>query len=101
MFRKLVAVFLVFAWVSLSAFDLLEDLKVTSADGAYTQTGKSHSPSWGRHPSLANNIVESAVNVPAAPTPLLQPNGSSSAIHPPTSSHNFLELHKLHRVLLI
>ena len=101
MFARLVSVLLVVGWVSLSAFDLLEDLKIPSGGSAYTQTDKSHAHRWSKHPSLANNIIESAVSAPTAFIPLVDPNRSPSAIHPLTSSHGVLELHKLHRVLLI
>ena len=92
---------LVFGWVSLSAFDLLEDLKVASSDSAYAQSGKSHSTEWNRHPSLANNIVEYAVNAYADSTSLLQVNGSETIVHVFWFFPRVFELHKLHRVYLI
>ncbi|MGH7811665.1 MAG: hypothetical protein ACREP5_15410 [Candidatus Binatia bacterium] len=101
MFARLLAVLLVFGWVSLSALDLLEDLKVGSSDGAYTQSGKSHSRDWSRQPNLANNIVESAASPHGVYTPLLRLNHSEPAIHLLGSSPRVLELHKLHRVFLI
>ncbi|HKY09828.1 MAG TPA: hypothetical protein VJQ55_16375 [Candidatus Binatia bacterium] len=101
MSRKVLSALLIFAWVFLSAFDLLEDLKVASTESAYAQTGKYPSPRWNRHPSTANNIVESAIHIPASYKPLLQSQSSASAIHPLISSPRVLELHKLHRVLLI
>ncbi len=101
MFGKLLAVWLVFGWVSLSAFDLLEDLNIASGDSTYTQTGKSHSPHWRRHLSLVNNIVESAVCAHGGYSPLLRLNVFKTTIHPLASSHRVLELYKLHRVLLI
>jgi hypothetical protein len=101
MFGKLLAVLLVFGWVSLSAFDLLEDLKLPSGDSAYTQSGKSHSRNWSRLPNLANNIVESAVTAHGAHSPLLRLNDFEPVIHLLWSSPRVLELHKLHRVFLI
>jgi hypothetical protein len=101
MFARLLSVLLVFGWVSLSAFDLLEDLKVPPGQSAYTQTGNFHAPRWSKHPSLANNIIESAVSPPTTYVPLVLRDSSPSAIDPFTSSHRVLELHKLHRVLLI
>src|SRR5512134_2246060 len=98
MFGKVLAILLVFGWVSLSAFDLLEDLKVASGDSTYTQSGKSHSRHWNRHPSLANNIVESAVSAHSSYTPLLRVNDSEPAIHLIWSSPRVFELHKMHRV---
>lgn len=101
MCARLVSVLLVVGWVSLSAFDLLEDLKIPTGGSAYTQTDKSYAHRWSRHPSLANNIIESAVNAPSAYVPLVNPNRPPSAIYPLTSPHGVLEIHKLHRVLLI
>jgi hypothetical protein len=100
MSRKSVAILLVFAWVFLSAFDLLEDLKVPFGKTAYSESAKSHSRD-GSRASLANNMVESAVKPPAAYTPLLHPEYSQSAIHPRWSLLRALDLHKLHRVFLI
>ncbi|MBM4297301.1 MAG: hypothetical protein FJ143_06120 [Deltaproteobacteria bacterium] len=101
MFGKLLAVLLVFGWVGLSAFDLLEDLRLPSGDSAYTHGGKSHSPHWSRHPSLANNIVESAVTAHGAHSPLLRLNDIEPVIRLLWSSSRVLALHKLHRVFLI
>jgi hypothetical protein len=101
MFRKPLAVVLVFSWVVLCGFDLVEDLKLESEHSAYSQSGKSLSPNWIQHAGLANNIVESAVNAYAFYTPLLRLNLSQSFVYPASSSHKVLELHKLHRVFLI
>jgi hypothetical protein len=101
MFRKQLAVVLVFCWVILSGFDLLEDLKLDSDHSVYRQSGKSPSPNWVQHASLTNNIVESAVNAPGFYTLLLRLNVSHSSIHPVFSSPKVLDLHKLHRVFLI
>jgi hypothetical protein len=101
MFVRLLTVSLIFGWISLSAFDLLEDLKVASSDSAYAQSGSSHSAEWSRHPSLANNIVEYAVNAHADYTSLLQVDGSEPFLRLVWLSPRVLELHKLHRVFLI
>jgi hypothetical protein len=101
MFRKQLAVVLVFSWVILCGFDLLEDLKLESEHSAYTQSAKSLSPNWIQHVGLADNIVESAVKAYTFYTPLLCLNVSQSSIYPASSSHKVLELHKLHRIFLI
>ena len=101
MFGKPLALVLAFSWVVFSGFDLLEDLKLASEHSAYSQSGKSLSPNWIRHAGLANNAVESAINASAFYTPLLRLNLSQSSIHPLSSSHRALDLHKLHRVFLI
>jgi hypothetical protein len=101
MFRKPLAVLLVFSWVVLCGFDLLEDLKLESEHNAYTQSAKSLSPNWIQHAGLANNSAESAVNAYAFYTPFLHLNLSQSSIYRVSSSHKVLELHKLHRIFLI
>lgn len=101
MSRRLIAVLLAFAWVSLTGFDLLEDLKLAPGDSAYAQSGKSHSAQWSRHHGLTNNIVESALSAHGNYAPLSRLNDSRPAIHPLSSLHRVLALHKLHRVFLI
>jgi hypothetical protein len=101
MFGKPLAAVLVFSWLVLSGVDLLEDLKLESEHSAYGQSGKSHSPNWSQHASLANNILESAVNARAFCPTSLRLNLSRSPIHPISSSHRVLDLHKLYRVFLI
>jgi len=101
MFRRPLAIALVFSWFILSGFDLLEDLKLESEHSGYSHSSKSLSPNWIQHASLANNIIESAINTYVFYTPLLRLNLSQFSIHPVSSSHKVLELHKLHRVFLI
>ena len=101
MFRKPLAVVLIFSWVVLSGIDLLEDLKLESEHSAYSESGESLLPNWLQHASVANNIVESAINPSTFYTPLVRLNLSRSSIHPVLSSHKVLELHKLHCVFLI
>ena len=101
MFRKLLAAVLVFSWVVLSGIDLLEDLQLESDHSAYSQSADSLLPTWMLHASLTNNIVESAIDTDAFTTPILRLNLSQSSIHPVSSSHRVLDLHKLLRVFLI
>jgi hypothetical protein len=101
MFAKLAAALLVFGWLSLSAFDLLEDLKFGSGASAYTQSGKSHSRTWNRQLNLANNIVESAVSTHDDYPPLPQEDDSQEAIYLLWSTPRVVDLHVLHRVFLI
>jgi hypothetical protein len=101
MVGKVLAALLVFGWISLSAFDLLEDLKVPSEYTAYAQSGKPASHNAGRPINLANNMVESAIKAPAADTPLLRPDSSQSPLRSLWSFHRAQDLHKLHRVFLI
>jgi len=101
MLARPLAILLVFGWLSLSAFDLLEDLKVPSGDRAYTTSGKSHARNWSRLPNLANNIVESAASSHVKYSPPLRVNRSEAGFRLFWSSPRALELHKLHHVFLI
>jgi hypothetical protein len=98
---RLISALLIIGWVSLSGFDLIEDLKFESERSACSQGAKSHSSQWSRHPGLANNIVESAVTANPDYSPLLRLNNCSSSIQLLSPLHRVLELHKLHRVFLI
>jgi hypothetical protein len=101
MFGKPLAVVLIFSWVVLSGFDLLEDLKLELEHSACSRSGESRLPNWLQHASVTDNIVESAINPSTFYTPLVRLNLSRSSIHPVLSSHKVLELHKLHCVFLI
>jgi hypothetical protein len=99
--RRILIAVLVMGWVSLSIFDLLEDLRVPSQQIAFNQTGQVHPLKSSRPSNLANNMVESALTAPSVHAPLLRPDHSQSAIHPLASLNRALSLHKLHRVFLI
>ena len=101
MLNRSLAAILVFGWVALSGFDLLEDLQPAFSDGASAQTGKSRPPHWRPHPSLVNNIVESAIGTHADYTPLLPVYESEPTVYLLCSWPRVLELHKLNRVFLI
>jgi hypothetical protein len=98
---RTIAALLIFGWICLSAFDVLEDLKVSSQDTAYTQSDNGHSPDGNRLSTRVNNMVESAVKAPATFTPLLCPNNSKCPIQPLWSLQRSVDLHTLHRVFLI
>ena len=61
MFRKLVAALLIIGWISLSCFDVVEDLDQIPAQTAVSSSSRDSSSSklWGWGP-LLNNIVEFA-----------------------------------------
>lgn len=99
--RKLLAIFLVFTWIYLSGFDLLEDLQLPLNDAASAHSSKAHSHDGNRPTSLANNMVESAIKAPATYKLLVRPDDSLSTIHSFSSLQRALDLHKLHRVFLI
>jgi hypothetical protein len=101
MIPRSVASVLVFSWIALSGFDLLEDLRFGSKPNAYSQSDKPYSPQWNPHRSLVNNIVESAINGDGGCDPLLRLSDSYFDIRPLSSVLRVVELHKLHRVFLI
>jgi hypothetical protein len=101
MFRKPLALALVFSCVILSGFDLLEDLRLESDHSAYSKSGRLPSRTWIQHASLANNILESGASAAAFFILLFPHNLSHSATHPVSTSHRVSELYKLHRVFLI
>ena len=101
MLRRILTAVLVIGWVSLSVFDLLEDLRIPSQEIGYKHNGQAYPLKSTRPAKLANNIVESALTAPTVDTTLLQPDYSASSSHPLTSSNRVLSLHKLHHVFLI
>ena len=100
MYRKPLAVLLIFSWIVLAGFDLLEDLDVP------LQT-RVHSPFDGSLPNVSsganivNNIVESADHIQPSYTGLLGFPAVASAIDTALSFKKASRLHKLHRVFLI
>jgi hypothetical protein len=93
---------LILGWISLSVFDVVEDLDEvpgqTAVSGSSTDNGFSKRGGWG---PLANNIVESATRTDHASVALV--SFTPSVFHP--KSVNFFrrqfQLHKLYRVFLI
>lgn len=103
MLRKFLALLLLFSWVVLSGFDLLEDLTLDLGSSVYTQgaTDKFPSPNFKHRGSRANNIVESAASASVLFPSLFRLSAYRSVFHPVFSSRRVLKLHKLHRVFLI
>jgi len=102
MWRRLAAVLLIFGWVSLSGFDVLEDLGGVSGQAKLSSVSanalraNSHKSS-----SLANNIVESANLIKRSYLALVDFMpillGSDTLLE----FRRHSQLHKLHRVFLI
>jgi hypothetical protein len=99
-YRKPLALLLVFSWILLAGFDLLEDLDVP------LQT-RVHNPFEGSLPNVAsganivNNIVESADYTQPFYTALNDFPAVDSAIETALSFKKASRLHKLNRVFLI
>lgn len=103
MWRKLVAALLILGWISLSGFDLVEDLDEIPGQAAISQGSPDAGsvPKRGGWGPLANNIVESAY--------YSERNDVAPVSFTPTiiesdwllDFRRHSQLHKLHRVFLI
>ena len=103
MCRKLIAVLLIFGWISLSGFDLVEDLdeipgQVAVSSSSPDNSSTSKQGGWG---PLANNMVESANLQQQTEISLF--NFTSAIFHLDTvlDFRRHFQLHKLYRVFLI
>jgi hypothetical protein len=102
MFRRLVAALLVLGWISLSGFDVVEDLDEVPGQVAFSNA--SDDLAWGSKRAmgpLANNIIESASRTKQSNIALITFTPIIFFIEPPTEFRKHSQLHKLHRVFLI
>jgi hypothetical protein len=101
MFRRVVAALLVIGWISLSGFDVVEDLD--EALGQIQLSGSKDSAQGSKRAmgSLANNMIESASRT--KPVNLAIENFALSIFRfePLTEFRKHVQLHKLYRVFLI
>jgi hypothetical protein len=97
--RKILAVFLVFSWVSLSGFDLSEDFDVSVQVGVHhpSETSAANGPGV----DLVNDLLESGDRTRLSQVGLhgLPFGHLSAGGH--IISKKVAKLHKLHRVFLI
>lgn len=103
MCRKLIAVLLIFGWISLSGFDLVEDLDEIPGQVAVSSTspdGSSTSKRGGWGP-LANNIVESANHTQQDDVGLVSFTPTIIDPGPSLDFRRHFQLYKLYRVFLI
>ena len=102
MCSKLVAIVLIFGWVSLSGFDVVEDLGGISGKATISTDASDGSTfrgrAWG---PLANNIVESANRILANDLALVSIAPTLLACEFPLEFRRHSQLHKLYRVFLI
>ncbi len=103
MCRKLFAVLLILGWISLSGFDVVEDLDEIPGQVAVSSTSPDDSSTskrggWG---PLANNIVESANRTQQADVALVRFTPTIFDPNPVLDFRGHLQLHKLYRVYLI
>src|SRR5687768_3920647 len=102
MYRRVLGALLVLGWISLSGFDVIEDL-----DEAPGQIQLSAAPDHAGHDSkramgaLANNIIESASRSKPVHLAALNLAVIVLRIEPITEFRRHSQLHKLFRVFLI
>ena len=103
MCRKLVAALLIFGWVSLSCFDVVEDLDEIPGQVAVWSSSPDDSSTatragWG---PLANNIVESANETEQPGVVLISFTPIAFEFNRVFDRRRHFQLHKLYRVFLI
>ena len=99
MLRRFVALLLVFSWIILSGYDVVEDLDLP--DQIEVQSSSDDPIAVGSNGVLARNIVESADHTPYRCQCLLEQFATRKATYTPHYSHKTSKLHKVHRVFLI
>lgn len=100
MLKRLLALLLVFSWISLSGFDVTEDLDLPDQIEFHSSTD---SPIATDGPAglLAGNIVETANNTQSRCANLLEQFVTVKTIYTPHHPEKTSKLHKIYRVFLI
>jgi len=103
MCRRLIAGLIILGWVSLSGFDLVEDLDEVPGQAAVSKSSPVDSSSskrggWG---PLANNIVESANHTQQTDVALVSFTTTIFDPDPILDFRGHFQLHKLYHVFLI
>lgn len=103
MCRKLIAALLIVGWISLSGFDVVEDLDEIPGQVAVSSTSPANSSTskrggWG---PLANNIVESANRTEQADVAVIAVTPTAFYFDPVFAFRRHFQLYKLYRVFLI
>jgi len=100
MLPKRLALLLVFSWVILSGFDVIEDLDLPDQIELHNSSDAlSRGP--GSAALVARNVVESAVRACMRCWILPGHSFELTAIYIPSLSHRIFKLHKIHQVFLI
>jgi hypothetical protein len=100
MLRGFVALLLVFSWIILSGYDVVEDLVLPDQIEFQSSIPGPAAP-HGSSGLVTRNIVESADHTPYRCQCLLEQFATQQASYPPHYSHKTSKLHKVHRVFLI
>jgi len=103
MCRRLLSALLILGWVSLSGFDLVEDLdevpgQVTVSSSSPDDSSASKRGGWG---PLANNIIESASGIQRVNSAFVTFTPTIFDFDPAPVFRRHFHLHKLYRVFLI
>lgn len=103
MCRRVLAALLIIGWVSLSGFDVVEDLdevpgQAAVSSGSADNSSTSKRGGWG---NLANNIIESANRIQQVYSTLPSSIPTILDFDPVPVFRRHLQLHKLYRVFLI
>ena len=102
MWRKIVAVLLIFGWVSLSGFDVVEDLDGVPGQAALLSASDDRSSvKLSGDAPLANNIVESANRTQQSDLTLVNFIPTRCDCDTLLGFRRHSQLHKLYRVFLI
>lgn len=97
MWRKIAGALVILGWISLSCFDVVEDLNEIPGQAAVSKSSLKRG-AWG---PLANNIVESAIDTEQDHVALLTFIPTIIDSDSFLDFHAYFPLHKLHRVFLI
>jgi hypothetical protein len=100
MLRRALTVLLIFSWVILSGFDLLEDFNLPIQVGIDSPLEDSV-PNAGPGGDLVNNILELGDRTRLSYVGLFELPIVGLPIDAPTVSKKVSRIHKLHRVFLI
>jgi hypothetical protein len=103
MWRRLISALLVIGWISLSGFDVVEDLDEVPGRAAVSSSSPDENTlgkrgGWGH---LANNMVESANPSQRTDATNVRFSPTIFKFEPVSDLRRHFQLHKLYRVFLI
>ena len=101
MCRKLIVALLILGWISLSGFDVVEDLDEVPGQVSVSSASPINSAKVGGRGPLANNMVESANRIPLADSVPVTFCEAVFELDPAPDFRRHFQLHKLYRVFLI
>jgi hypothetical protein len=101
MLRKLIAALLILGWISLSGFDVVEDLDEVPCRVASTSPDGSSSSKRGEWEPFVNNIVDECANRTQQADVALVSSPTIFDLDPILDFRGHVQLHKLYHVFLI